>query len=161
MSILLNDTFNGLELGLQRRINYEFNVATSTPVVLRFTSGCCYRILAREFIALEGWAKYRVIVNPATENLTNATPLPIYRTNTRITTPIGTEVLQGVVITGGTVVDQTESNSDKGRSPPPADLQAGGRIFKEGDVFYLEISRVENQPTRGYLNIVWQERELS
>ena len=167
MSIIRNKDFNGLELGLQRRINFQFtNVAAGSPIVLRFTSSCCYRILARVLHVHIGGLQYDVVVNPTSVDTVGTTPVPIYRNNTKIqSTPIQTEVISGWVITydDSQVVDRSITDAGKGKGAvPPPDYQEGGRIFTQDDVFYLVIRRstgAEANPS-GFLDLLWQEELL-
>lgn len=167
MSIIRNKDFNGLELGLQRRTNFQFtNVVAGSPIVLRFTSSCCYRIIARSLQVYTGGLQYDVVVNPTSIDTAGTTQVPIFRNNTKIqSTPIQTEVTSGWVITynDSQVVDRTIVDLGKSKEfVPPPDYQEGGRIFTENDVFYLVIRRFADAETNpsGFLNLLWQEELL-
>lgn len=168
--MLHHNHFNGLELGLQRRINFQFtNIASGSPIVLRFSSTCCYRILNRLIHLHKGGLQYDVVVNPTSITTVGTTPVMIESNNRKVLTPIQTEITSGWVIT----YDQNNRNQVKDRviinmgvsnnaPTPPPDYQLGGRIFTEDDVFFLVLRRftdAQDNPS-GFLDLLWQETEL-
>lgn len=166
MSIINNKDYNGLELGAQRRTNFEFNLTSATPVVIRVTSTCCYRVLARAISIHEGSIRYDIVINPTV--VTEGTdPVRLYRTNRKVSTETEITLTSGWAITYDSadrdkVVDRAVADAGKKNdTPPPPDFDLGGRIFTEADVFYLVLTRRGNDTARGFLNLLIQERLLS
>jgi hypothetical protein len=166
MSIIANTDYNGLELGAQRRTNHQFNVGT-TPLVIRVTANCCYRIISRVIEVFEGGLQYDVVVNPTSIETVGTTPVILYRNNTKVTQPVGVTLTSGWAITytetdRTQVVDRTIIEPTKSNVPQAApDYQLGGRIFTNDDVFFLVFKHRGNTNAEGFLNLILQERVTS
>lgn len=171
MSLTNNVDFNGLELGLQRRINFQFvDIANNSPIVLRFSSTTDYRLLGRVVHIYQGGVQYDVVVNPTSIDTVGSTPVPTYRNNTKIqSTPITTTITSGWEITYDQndrtqVVDRVIANvgSSNNATIPPPDIQMGGRIFTSDDVFFLVLRRWSDATANpsGFLDLLWQQSYL-
>jgi hypothetical protein len=109
--------------------------------VFKFVCNVDTRLIDRVITVADGGILYEVVVG-ATETVPG-TPVASYNTNTKINKSASNSITVGATITGGTVIDFSETvTSAGGNAITLQDSQIGGRILGAGQTFWLRCTGI-------------------
>lgn len=146
--------------GREFRVSYEFNIASGTTQVIKFSCTSDFILWEQRIEVDEGFLIYKPTINPATAT-GFVTTIPQYGKNRMSTAPTVTNtvtVTTGGTITGGEVV---ETARIKVANATGQQASIGGAVYSErglpaGD-YYLTM-KAEGAATKGVINLVYEIR---
>lgn len=146
--------------GREFRISYEFNIASGSTQVIKFSCTSDFILWEQRIEVDEGFLIYKPTINPSTAT-GFITTIPQYGKNRMSTTPVVTNTV--TVTTGGTITggDAVETARIKVANATGQQASVGGAVYSErglpaGD-YYLTL-KADGAITKGIINLVYEIR---